>query len=62
MLKSTIQDKINFFAHAGTQDVFGIKRKVSAKRARKQNPIIAYKMGTGNGSVVDDSIQLSLFK
>ena len=61
MLKSTIQDKLNFFAHAGTQDVFGIKRKVSAKRARKKNPIIAYITRTSNGPVVDDNIQLSLF-
>jgi hypothetical protein len=61
MLKSTIQDKINFFAHAGTQDVFGIKRKVSAKWARKQKPIIAYNTGTSNGPVVNDNIQLSLF-
>jgi len=61
MTINTIQDKLNFFALAGTRDVIYENRMVINKRRRLSTPIIAKKSEANKGLVVKNSIQLSLF-
>ena len=61
MTINTIQDKLNFFALAGTRDVIYENRMVNNKRRRLSTPIIAKDIEANKGLVAKNSIQLSLF-
>ena len=61
MTNNTIQDKLNFFALAGTRDVIYENRMVNNKRRRLSTPIIVKDIEPTKGLGSQNSIQLSLF-
>ena len=61
MAINTIQDKLNFFALAGTKDVIYENRIVNNIRRRLSTPIISNDIEANKGPESKNSIQLSLF-
>ena len=61
MTNNTIQDKLSFFALAGTRDVIYENRMVNSKRRKLSTPIIVDNIGVNDGLVSNNTIQLSLF-
>ncbi len=61
MANNTIQDKLNFFALAGTRDVIYENRMVNNKRRRLATPIIIKDIEANNCLESKNNIQLSLF-
>ncbi len=63
MIQKAIQEKISFYGHIGTQDVFDVQRRVNRRRKRK----VKTPAPTVDGSLVHQSLskkietQLSLF-
>lgn len=62
MTNNSIQDKLNYFAHIGTQDDFQYNRMVNKRRVRTYNPNIVDDKKTVDGLKITDSIQLQLFQ
>ena len=61
MTINSIQDKLNFFALAGTRDVIYENRMVNNKRRRLSTPVIVKDIEANKGLESKNSIQLSLF-
>ena len=61
MAINTIQDKLTFFALAGTRDVIYENRMVNNKRRRLSTRIIVKDIEANKGLESKNSIQLSLF-
>ncbi len=61
MTINAIQDKLNFFALAGTRDVIYENSMVINKRRRHSTPIIAKGIEANKDLEYKNSIQLSLF-
>ena len=61
MTNSMIQEKLSFFALAGTRDVIYENRMVNNKRRRLSTPIIVKDIESTKGLGSQNSIQLSLF-
>jgi len=61
MTINTIQNKLNFFALAGTRDVIYENRMVNNNRRRLSTPIIVKDIKANKGLESKNSIQLSLF-
>jgi hypothetical protein len=61
MTTNTIQDKLSFFAMAGTRDIIYENRMVKHTRRSKSRSGVTDKKQDDKGLVVNHSIQLSLF-
>ena len=61
MTTNTIQDKLSFFAMAGTRDIIHENRMVKHTKRRKSRSGIVDKKQGDKDLVVNHSIQLSLF-
>jgi hypothetical protein len=61
MENKTIQDKLSFFALAGTRDTFFEKRRVTKRRGQKSAPGVIGNIGVNEGLLSKNAIQLSLF-
>ncbi len=61
MTNNTIQDKLSFFALAGTRDVIYENRMVKNKRRKLSTPIIVDNIEVNEDLVSNNIIQLSLF-
>ncbi|MGB5667090.1 MAG: hypothetical protein WBM53_09590 [Maribacter sp.] len=62
MTNNSIKDKLNYFAHIGTQDNFQYNRMVKKSRVRTYNPNIEDDIKTVDGLRITESIQLQLFQ
>jgi len=61
MTNTAIQDKLNFFALAGTKDVIYENRMVNNRRRRLSTPVIVKDNEDNKGLESKSSIQLRLF-
>ena len=61
MTNSMIQEKLSFFALAGTRDVLHENKMVIKRRRRRSTPIVTDDLEANRGLKVIKSIQLSLF-